>query len=376
MSLSVETLRERVLEIYDSSRISSHETKVARDTFCSFIENKVINYECIEEILASSCEANHWANFGPVNCLLNDYLKSTLAISEEKEVLTVKSATDALIILTSLKEIILRKKIRWVVSNFGFFSTRIGLLHDSLPVDCGQDGMLSLAELKSLPTDSWDGLLLTNIFGLADSIVDYIEFCRNEGKALVVDSALAFQCLERKNSWFPAEAISFHQTKPWGLGEGGCLIIDKSEYEYAKALINFGVGLDRKFHRFAMNSKLSDFSSALILYRLMTMPRWENDYKVQAKRVVNLVRSIGGDILGGELPDRVMGNVPVIFNDKVPYSQHKRSPIVFGKYYQPLITRDDCANDIFNRILNIPCHKGVSSYANEEILNSIVQVWE
>lgn len=345
---------------------------------CSFIENKAVDFSLIEKILSISRQQNHWANFGPVSRILEHYLCGVLKVHPGKEVIMCKSATDALFIAALIKSINKRQTLRWVVSAFGFYSTHIGPLADSRIIDCDSEGLLSIEALKALDSHSWDGLIVTNVFGLSDDLSVYIQFCFENGKEIIIDNALGFYFSGRNKNYAADEVISFHQTKPWGMGEGGCLILSKDDVPLARSLINFGVGSDIDIRAFSCNSKLSDYSSALILQRLLNSYQWRPCYIDQTHRIKKIVNVLGLSTLA-YIPDgKPLANVPVVCPKSVSINAiiQKNSRIQFGKYYQPLCSGKKQSAELFDKMLNIPCHSDMAKLSDDEITEAIQLVLE
>ncbi len=79
---------------------------------------------------------------------------------------------------------------------------------------------------------------------------------------MIIDSAASFPA-PRPPSVCASEIVSFHHTKPWGFGEGGCAIVDGALAEKLRSLHNFGVGRRCFVRNFAGNGKMSDICSSL-----------------------------------------------------------------------------------------------------------------
>ena len=346
---------------------------IKNDEAISFIENKPINKALLTDILSISQRENHWANFGPVSRLLENVLKKKMHISEGKTVVTCKSGTEAMHTIVRLQDNKAGRPLRWVISSFGFISSNIGPLANAQIVDCDPIGMLSLEELTALDLDSWDAVVVTNIFGLCDDISDYVDFCKKHNKYLLMDNATALFTPSRQIVNAPCEAISFHQTKPWGMGEGGCAVIDESDESEFRSLLNFGVGSENEQRQYAANGKLSDFDSALILQRLITMPKWRPLYRMQARRITKLARQCGLELLGEITPDMIMAHVPVLASSSVTKKALENSNLTLRKYYKPLTDKHPQASSIFERIINIPCHSTLAELDDAQIIEALQQ---
>ena len=339
----------------------------------AFIEQKPLDTPLFLELLALSDRENHYANFGPVSDLLEQSIAKMLALPADRSVVLCKSASAALQVLVGVHELRLNRPMRWVISSFGFFSTRTGTLHDAIVLDCDERAMLSLDQLAALDPKDWDGAIVTNVFGLTTDLSRYHEFCRANGKSLIVDNAMAlFTEARTGNQPAPDEIISFHHTKPWGMGEMGCMILGTEHASVARALTNFGVGLDGPMaRRHARNAKVSDYDSALVLQRLMNLPQWADRYRLQGRRVHSLAVAAGLEPLGAIPQSALMGNLPFLASTEVPKERLGNSHLVLRKYYAPLATHTSCAERLYRRIVNIPCHPDVANCSDEAIVATL-----
>ncbi|WP_153914060.1 DegT/DnrJ/EryC1/StrS family aminotransferase [Shewanella sp. TC10] len=334
----------------------------------SFIENKPIDFKVLESYLSTSKLHNHWANFGPVTEVLENTIAANLALASDKKVLMTKSGTDAIHLAVSLAEARANKSLRWIVSSFGFMSTNIGCLSNASLIDCDIEGQFSLDALKAIPLDAWDGVVVTNIFGLATKLKAIEKYCQLHGKKIILDNATGYILQNRAVLPNCPEIISFHQTKPWGLGEGGCLILDEEEYSIARKLINFGVGADKTYQRFAYNGKISDFNSALILYRLSTVAQWSHLYRMQTRRIIKLAKQVGIKPISTIPNNTIMAYVPLISPSVVKNEMLDNNDVIFRKYYKPLDDEQVNASNIYEKIFCVPCHGKVADISDEKLL--------
>jgi|GEM_PF-1083461 len=338
---------------------------------CSYIENKSLNYSLLEEILSLSKNKNHWANYGPVSEFLESNLVNIMQVNKDKSIILCKSATQAMHSLVHMYEIKAGKPLRWVVSSFGFISTGIGPLAKALIIDCDAKGVLDIEELKLLDINSWDAVIVTNTFGLCQSIRYFIDFCLENNKLLLMDNAMAFLTDTRKEKNAPCEVVSFHQTKPWGMGEGGCAIVQKEDEVLFRSLLNFGVGLADSSRKYSSNGKLSDYDSALILQRLINRHNWQPLYRMQARRINRIAILCGLTPLMPYSRDIISGNLPFLASYNIPIEALDNPWLVLKKYYIPLNKKHTRANDIYNRIVNIPCHSQVAEVTEKNIVKAI-----
>jgi dTDP-4-amino-4,6-dideoxygalactose transaminase len=328
----------------------------------SFVESKKPDWNVIQSFLNLSEDKNHWSNFGPVSLLLEKKIKDVLKIDDEHCVIVSSSGTSALHALVNLYSYIEQRELVWLVSSFGFPCTIMGPLKEAKVIDCDPTAII---DLNIASNKKFDGIILTNPFGTLDSIDEYKNYCKENNKLLIIDCAAAMFCEHVSNT-----VISFHHTKPWGFGEGGCVIINKEYESTFRSLLNFGLETNQPVSLYATNGKMSDISAAFILDRLEKVNIYKQEYNEQYDRIVNIASTQGFNVLGRIKPI-LSSNVPLISSNGIntlvnPY-------ILLKKYYKPLLATPN-ATSIYKNIVNFPCHGGVASLSDDQIqkcLNTI-----
>jgi dTDP-4-amino-4,6-dideoxygalactose transaminase len=326
-----------------------------------FVEDKVPDWTRVQQLLAISARTERWTNFGPVQNELANLVYEMIGHPDGKAVVTASSATSALHALVGSYAEKATRPLIWAVCAFGFFSTRIGPLANHVQVvDCDENGLLDLAELAALPLSCWDGLIITDIFGMQPDLSPYMALCESAGKPMIVDAAVAFPA-RRSPALNASEIVSFHHTKPWGFGEGGCLIVDRAQENTARSLLNFGVHLDSSLAPFASNGKMSDPAAALIYQRVEKMPLWAAGYQRQRQRIIIFAKAAGLKILTIPPDGSVTPHVPVLAPHRVILSDLPELPFAVAKYYPPLNNNCPNAMDIYSRMVAVPSHPGMAA---------------
>lgn len=325
-----------------------------------YVENKRIDWERVRQITALSERTGHWANFGPVSLALERCLEFVLRLPSDRAIVMCASATAGLQMLAGIESARLGRALRWVVSAYTFFSQRIGPFADAIVVDCDDRGLIDLDAVTALADDAWDGLVVTNLFAGLASVQPFADLCRARGKTIIVDSAAAMFGPDRGWPEHPNEAISFHQTKPWGAGEGGCIVVNRADAALARSLINLGVGAPPLAKAFAANAKISDIACAVILERLERLPSWAPAYGAQRARIEALCGEVGVPLLLQAPHNAILSSVPALSAQPIG---RDLPGIEFdlGKYYPPLDDRCQTAREIYARIVNIPSHCGMAT---------------
>lgn len=328
----------------------------------TFIEKKDVDWDRIQQLLYLSYSANQWSNFGPISLLLEQAIAKYLQLEENKCVVFCSNGTDALFCLVQMYNFLHKKPLKWTVSSFGFHCSKQGPLANAAVVDCDKKGLLDLNLLDS----DFDGILVTNPFGITDELECYKEFCKLNHKILICDSASAFDSLKKHDV---DEVVSFHHTKPWGFGEGGCVIIDKQHELLFRSITNFGtMGQFDGIAPYSTNAKASEISCAYVLQRFEKIISIKQSYIEQYNRIKNIAENQGFQCVIKRNISNIPHCVPFLATKEINNTENPWVKI--QKYYKPLSDTPN-AQDIYKRIINMPCHPGLSCLCDKEIVNCL-----
>lgn len=327
-----------------------------------YVEEKQVDMIEVSKLLLSCEAANHWTNFGPISRRVEHEIAKVLKLDDGLRVVMCSSGTAALHGIVSLHETLAGKDLRWVTSSFGYYSTIQGPLQNAEIVDCDDRAML---DIDNLDPSSFDGFIVTNIFGQESNLNRYYRYAAAHGKIVCVDAAIAFGSHKHGAN----ECISFHHTKPWGFGEGGCAIVAAEHENLFRSLICFGHEPGQPINRRANNGKISDIASAFALTRLVEMGLKSQDYRRQYRRIAEIGRNVGLSILGN-VDEHPGTPASVPFLTPVPMANFKHEKLPSGRYYHPL-KRTQTAFDIYDRIINIPCHPGMASLSDSDVESAL-----
>ncbi len=128
-------------------------------------------------------------------------------------------------------------------------------------------------------------------FGRPVPQADWLEFRERTGIPVVIDGAATFEAAalrpERMLGELPV-AMSFHATKAFATGEGGCVAsTDTSVVEQVGQALNFGFAGSRDSATPCLNGKLSEYHAAVGLAEL---EQWDAKQEATA-RVLDLYRA-------------------------------------------------------------------------------------
>lgn len=336
----------------------------------AFIEAKKPDLELVNTLLAHCERCNQWANRGPLYWALAESYEAHMNLPSDVAVTPCANGGIALEVLGRLHEIKIGRPLRWAGSAFSFANLGRGYFAGMRFVDCGPAGMLDLHELRSLDPESFDGVVVTNIFGLWKDFAPYIRFAQDSGKALLIDNAAGID--ERVADW-PYQAFSLHHTKPYGAGEGGFMLSPRDEAEAAYALIDYGEIGGGSRERWFNNGKLSDIACAFHLDRLARYPDWAPRYREQAGRVARIAAQAGLTPLVPHHDGPPATSRPFLAPEPVPLTRLQASErLRFGRYYRPL-SEAPTTRRLYDRLVNIPTHPDVARLTDAELADEFTR---
>ena len=208
----------------------------------AFVEDKRPDLPSIGTLLQASAARNHWTNFGPVWEQLKAHTETALDSSERIESPCLARAAP-MHCLRRRRSPSGSSERRWIVSAYGFRATVIGPFANTIVIDCDENGIIDVGRLVDRSND-YDGIVATNPFGLLADLNDARSISLGSThKALIIDNAAAFVGFDRSDHAGVFECLSFHHTKPYGFGEGGCLIVDRVLQDRARSVLGLRLSL-------------------------------------------------------------------------------------------------------------------------------------
>jgi dTDP-4-amino-4,6-dideoxygalactose transaminase len=132
-------------------------------------------------------------------------------------------------------------------------------------------------ELLSHPLLSKAGLVIAVApFGRSVDQVGWHRFSESTGVPVVIDAAAAFESLSKEPQTSIGQipvALSFHATKAFSTGEGGCVLCTEPAVVGAiKRSLNFGMAEGRVCKEPGFNGKMSEYHAAVGLAELAQWP--------------------------------------------------------------------------------------------------------
>ena len=332
-----------------------------------FVENKVPALERVATLLQDCARENLWANRGPLYHRMSDLFAAHLQPPAGAAVIPCANGGVALEAMARLHEQASGRPLRWVASSFSFQNMGRGYFADVIFADCNRQGLLDIEALRAMDPGSFDGVVVVNTLGMGQDFSPYIDFARETGKALLFDNAAGVRA--GIPDW-PWQSFSLHQTKPYGMGEGGLAITPEGQAEDFYTLLNYDAPPEPAA-LWMNNGKISDIACAFHISRLETVGDWAPRYAEQEMRIEKIATEQGLKPLlplGGGTPKTscaFLCETPVPL-ERLRLTRH----INFAKYYKPLAP-NPVTEDIYNHILNIPTHPDMAGASRDQILEDL-----
>lgn len=333
----------------------------------AFVEKKVPDLQRVATLLERSASVNRWANRGPL------YNELAIAIAEHAKVgdggamVPLANGGVALEVMARFFSLRAGKQLRWIASAFSFRNLGRGYFHNVKFLDCDEEGLLDLDACARLDPDSFDGLIVTNPFGLHLDFTKFTSFARTLGKVMLIDNASGFHT--DLPDW-PWQAFSFHHTKPYGVGEGGAALVPREHASTIYSLVDYAPNLDGSPHWLG-NGKISDLSCAFILERLERSRVWSVGYVQQRDRMIELASRIGFIPMSKPQTAVPLTSIPFLSRKRVSHEGIKNSRhMTLGKYYKPLCSLPR-VNSLYARLVNVPCHPDVGGLKDAQIIEEL-----
>lgn len=240
-------------------------------------------------------DSGWYTNFGPLHELLTTRLENYLGV---ENLLLVSNGTLALQV--AFKTLNINSAI---TTPFSFVATTSSMLWQSIEtafsdIDKNNYNLCPKALESAFTEDHhYDGIVATHVYGNPCNVKSISDIAQKFDKKVVYDASHAFDVKLGVNSvlnYGDASTLSFHATKVFHTVEGGAIIFkNKSDYNKAKQLINFGIQKDGLIGEPGINAKLNEYQCAVGLTLLDNIDRViehrSNIFKVYKEKLKGIV---------------------------------------------------------------------------------------
>lgn len=329
----------------------------------SSFEHKKIDTQRVEEILEFSSQYS-------VITMLERSLEYMMGVPQDRAVVICSSASAALLALVGLHTLKQGRPLRVIASAYGVSAALVAHSGTTVTlVDCDQTGLLDINLLNNISPDSYDALLVTNVFGLSSDIKQHREFCQVNKKILLVDNSATLIDYERTITDAPDEIISFHHSLPWGVSDGGALVIARTDAQIVRGFF------DNDVAAYVTKANMSDLTAASILERLERYSVWSDFYRAQYTRIYRLANHIDSCVLGIVNPKRLYATLPLFAHASIAVEGLGNLSVPIHKAYQSATIQDaPVANSLYEKIITIPTHSGMAALPTDLIAEMLYRI--
>lgn len=333
-----------------------------------FLNKMPIDYDRLEKILSKSESIGQMTNDGPVKRMLDNKLHSLLNLSVNKKVLSLANGTMALHLIIRFLDIKYNKKLRWASTDFTFpciMQAEREIVIFDINIDDGYP--------INIEWDSFDAIVITNLFGTYVDMNKIISECKSRDKIIIFDNASSPLSTTSDKNICDIEMSfgSLHHTKIIGFGEGGFIVCEEEDYDQLNRLSNFGFDIDRNWQSLGSNYKMSDVSAAFILQNIEQFKLGK--YLEFQNSIINIISNLDNCKLFNYKVGTVYGNLPLVFNKPISHLKLRDLGIEANKYYKPLVGKEN-SKWLFDRIVNLPLSETFGDFELEKIKYILKQV--
>ncbi|MDQ0025355.1 dTDP-4-amino-4,6-dideoxygalactose transaminase [Variovorax paradoxus] len=240
-----------------------------------FVKPRIPALHRLEKYFELSREFGYFSNFGPVSYhfenALASYFPARRAITSSNCTVGLSAALVALRVTGSV-----------LIPAFTFAATASAVHAAGLEPLFGDvdpiTGVLRAECVEAATRNSGCGAVIAvRPYGLWSDLSDVAAACTKAGVPLIVDGAAALgvtpQVIKRFAVPNSFEAFSLHSTKPFGIGEGGLVVVPPYIEDDVRSALNFGLWADGSLPRGSgFNGKMDELSASMACAVLEDMP--------------------------------------------------------------------------------------------------------
>lgn len=204
-------------------------------------------------------------NNGPIAEELKNRLEAWLSV---KELTLVCNGTCAIDV--ALEAMDLEPGSEVITTPFSFVATANAIIRKGLKpvfVDVETSGYnISAEKIEKAITPRTSAILAVHVYGIPVQLREIETIAQSNNLRLIYDAAHGFGVRVNEKSLLAYGDIatcSFHATKVFNTGEGGCIVVNDNCTKDISKGINFGFCSENNISEFGINAKMSEFAAAL-----------------------------------------------------------------------------------------------------------------
>jgi len=343
----------------------------AKSLECSWCAEKLVDFDAIGALLRPSLKTRRVTNGSPLVERLGNVLHREMQLDESRVVLPTASGSAALQAAAALCAWKLRtdgRPFQAVTSAHGFVPVKQGNWSGIFLVDVEDRSMRPDADAIRMCIESGSAtvLVVTHSFGYVLDDRDIVACARDHNILIVYDLASSMYARHGERSLAldaDVSVVSLHETKPWGRGEGGAVIVRAEDADTMRAILNKFGG-----DEYGGNFRMSDFSAAFHIQWLCS--EWQTAKTTRralwdtVRTEISRVRRETGSVLErypGATESAVLACIPLRTSSVVELSILERAGFEAKRYYVPLATLPVVTREFMHTVC-LPFHERMRAH--------------
>lgn len=240
---------------------------------------------------------------------------------------------------------------------------------------------------QALNNTKAEAVVLVCPFGIRQNLAEHIDIAKKRNITVVVDNAAGLGVNENSIDFEESiyEVYSMHATKPFGIGEGGCIVANGIHEHTLRSALNFGLGSPATTETayWGINGKMSEIHAAIGLSVLETYEKRLSLRRDFVCKYIELFSDFSEVTLHDQLLSSTWQVFPVLMPDENSASRLIAEAGARGlevrKYYHPSLSKTRNASiygscEVSEFLSQRMCCFPVYSYASFSEISEIIDI--
>lgn len=295
-------------------------------------------------------------------------LAEHLELPDEARLVATASGAAALRVLLSLEGADAVRPLRWLApALMDSRAATVSAVARARRVDTDARGLLDARALDALDPDTWQGVVVSDLFGLAESFEPIARRVRGLGKSLVVEGFAALDAMRRRRTGRLPEALCLGDGRPWGAASLGMACVYADDETLARRLVS-GEGAS------VAPCPPSEAAVAAVRARLVDLSAEGTRRHLQYRRLARFAAAVGWTVLGPAVTlERCAtpGVVPLLAPTPLDRSRFRAGILGLRPAGPAPDARSAVARSLHARLVLAPCDPGLEVFSNDQLRSAL-----
>lgn len=297
-------------------------------------------------------------------------LAERLSLPRDWRIVATASGPAALRVLMTLERLRAGRPLRWLAPPImDSRAATVSTVARARRLDCNAVGVIDAGDLARIDPESFDALVVSDPFGLAETLEPAARLCRRLGKAMIVEGFAAFDSARRARTGYQNEALCLGPERPWGTGALGAALVHADDEADLRSLAR-GEARGRRAEVVAARCTPSEPAVTAARAELATPTRDADAAHRQYERLATLAGSLGWTVLG---PPRTRGrfatptNLPLLAPRPLDRSRFAAGTLALRPAGPSPDPRCTVARSLHARLVLVPCDAALADVSDDTI---------